>query len=519
MRGWSAALALLSLTVSGRSATVTGNPSNYRQMMHILQPGDILMLAPGQYPPLAITDLNGKPGAWITITGPSSGPPALIAGEAGSNTIEIVNSSYIAIEHLRINSRNIPGAFGISAKGGLHNHTHDIRIEANVLVGQGGSQQTDGISTKLPTWGWIIRNNQILQAGTGIYLGNSDGTQPFVHGLIENNLVQDAIGYDMEIKDQVSIPPLVGMPAGPTSTIIRNNVFIKDDRPSPDGDRPNVLVGSFPASGIGSLNRYEIYGNYFYHNLREALFQGSGRISLHDNIFVDAPADYAAVTLRQQNFPLQLAYVYNNTIYTAGKGIYFGTAALTSDAVIGNLIFASHPISGPISHLSNNITAEMASASTYVRSPSIELGSMDFYPRSIKCEGPTIDLSPFRSDTDYNLDFNGVRKDQRKASVVFRGAYAGMGSNPGWHLQAAIKPPDTNSGMTAGIEVQSPVTVRTDRLRNHVDNNTAISTFDIPRPCSSSHLGSVNCFWDPDAYSPGLLLRHASAADDPAATK
>ncbi len=88
-----------------------------------------------------------------------------------------------------------------------------------------------------------------------------------------------------------------------------------------------MLVGAFPNSGTGSLNLYEIYGNFFFHNPREALFQGSGRVSLHDNIFVDGPHYYPAVVLRRHNFPLKLAYVYNNTVYTTERGIYFGTRA------------------------------------------------------------------------------------------------------------------------------------------------------------------------------------------------
>ena len=228
------------------AAEIKVGPSNYRKLLPTLKPGDTMSLAPGKYSGLTITDLNGTPTAWITIKGPTSGPPALILGKPDSNTVEIVNSSFVAIESLRIDSRGFPGVFGISAKGGDGNLTHDIRIEGNILVGQNGDQQTDGISTKTSTWGWIIRNNQILGAGTGLYLGNSDGTQPFVSGLIENNLIMDTIGYNMEIKDQVSIPAIRGMPTEPTSTIIRNNVFIKDDRPSPDGDRPNLLVGAFP---------------------------------------------------------------------------------------------------------------------------------------------------------------------------------------------------------------------------------------------------------------------------------
>ena len=99
-----------------------------------------------------------------------------------------------------------PSAFGISARGHEDNLTHHIRIEGNTLVGQNDGQQTDAISTKTPTWGWIIRYNRIIGAGTGIYLGESDGTQPFVGGLIEHNLIQDTIGYNCRSRIRSSIP-------------------------------------------------------------------------------------------------------------------------------------------------------------------------------------------------------------------------------------------------------------------------------------------------------------------------
>jgi hypothetical protein len=433
-------LSLLNMALPAAAAEVNTNPSHYVKHLRSLKPGDTLNLAPGKYSRLTIAGLNGTPTAWITIRGPVSGPPAVVTGEAGYNTVEIINSSFVAIENLRVDSRGIEGAFGISAKGGSGNLTHDIRVEGNILVGQGAEQQTVGISTKTPTWGWIIRNNQILGAGTGIYLGNSDGTQPFVNGVIESNLIQDTIGYNMEIKDQISIPDILGMPTEPTSTIIRNNVFIKDDRPSPEGDRPNLLVGAFPRTGTGSHNLYEIYCNFFFHNHREALFQGSGRISLHDNIFVDGPPDYAAVVLMRQNFPLRVAYVYNNTVYTTERGIHFETPALDADAVVGNLVFGSTPITGPITQMSDNVVGPLASARAYVDSPSFELGAMDFYPHAGKCQGKAIDLRPFHTDTNFNRDFNGTLKTKAKGAVVFRGAYAGDGNNPGWRLQAGIKP-------------------------------------------------------------------------------
>jgi hypothetical protein len=431
------------------AAVVDADPSTYRALLATLKPGDTLNLAPGTYPRLKISGLNGNPSAWITISGPTTGPPAVIAGEFGYNTVEILNSSYVAIENLRIDSRGIPGAFGLSARYHEENLTHDVRVEGNTFVGQNGGQQTDAISTKTPTWGWIIRYNRILGAGTGLYLGDSDGTQPFVAGIVEHNLIQDTIGYNMQIKDQIEIPSIPGMPMAPTKTIISDNVFIKNDQPSPDGDRPNLLVGAFPLTGTGSLNMYEIYRNYFFHNHREALFQGSGRVSLHDNVFVDGPYQYPAVVLRRQNDPLQIAYVYNNTVYTSGPGIYFGTRAMIDDAVVGNLVFALTPISGAIMRQSHNLIDSIENAPKYVAAPGFDVAASDFYPLPGKCQGPVTDLSLFQTDQDYALDFNGTAKTSSKSAVVFRGAYAGEGVNPGWQLQTDIKAPRPPSAKSA----------------------------------------------------------------------
>jgi len=528
-------LVLPSLVPPATAAEVNASPSDCRKILPTLKPGDTMTLQPGKYPPLTIAGLNGSPDAWITIRGPLTGPPAVITGESGYNTVEIINSSYVAIENLRIDSRGIGGAFGISAKGGVRNRTHNIRIEGNVLVGQDSDQQTDGISTKTPTWGWIIRNNQILGAGTGIYLGDSDGTQPFVNGLIENNLIKDTIGYNMEIKDQISIPEIQGMPTEPTSTIIRNNVFIKNDRRSPDGDRPNLLVGGFPRTGTGSQNLYEIYGNFFLHNHREALFQGSGRISLHDNIFADGPPDYPAIVLRRQNFPLKIAYIYNNTVYTTGPGIHFGTPALDADAVLGNLAFGSAPITGAIVHSSDNLVGPLALASTYVTSPSFELRSMDFYPRTGKCRGKPIDLRQFKTQAGFDRDFNGTLKTQAKGAVVFRGAYAGSGTNPGWRLQAAIKGSGELATRTTDQSGTSPSLDRTGRnlntfvhtppqRSNDFEIGTTTAAKDRAALASCSHCEPVHrvgdrCPWLDDSYAAGLLLREPTARAEPASAE
>lgn len=430
-------IAASALASKGVAAEYKATPSNYVSRMTRLKAGDTLSLAAGTYPGLKITGLRGSSAGWIVIAGPPSGAPAVIVGSACCNTVEIVNSSFVSIENLTIDSKGIEGTFGISAKDGLSNLTHDIRIQNNRFIGQGASQQTVAISSKTPTWGWIIRRNTISGAGTGIYLGDSNGTQPFVAGVVENNFIENTIGYDMEIKWQRRRPSVAGMPVSPASTIIRNNVFAKDGRPSPDGDRPNVLVGGFPETGAGADDLYEMYGNLFFNNPREALLQASGRVSVHDNIFVGG--EYTAIALQAQDLPLKLAHVYNNTIYTEHQGILFGSAATLEDAVVGNLIFAPVPMSGPVKHAVGNVGDTLAHAGEYVSAPSFDLATMDFYPQVQKCVGTPLDLQQFAAETDYALDFNGAPKDALKQGIAFRGAYAGEGKNPGWKLQSAPK--------------------------------------------------------------------------------
>lgn len=269
------------------AANYQGTPTDFKARLSMLQPGDTLELAAGSYPHFTISDKNGTPTQWITITGPTSGPPAIVQADLAPccNTVEIVRSSYVAIRNLTVDNRSVRGAFAISAKTGP---VHHIRIERNRLVFTNAGQQDVGVSTKVATWGWEIRENVIEHAGTGMYLGNSDGSLPFVEGLIERNLLLETIGYNLQIKHQAAWPTTAGLPTGPTRTIIRDNVFIKDSRASPDGDRPNLLVGGWPDTGAGSDNLYEIYGNFFFENPREALIQATGsqhhrrRAPVHD---------------------------------------------------------------------------------------------------------------------------------------------------------------------------------------------------------------------------------------------
>ena len=463
LRGMWAVMASAALAVSpavAAAATVQADPSNYVAKLGTLHPGDTLQLAAGTYVGLALSNLDGTASQWITVSGPAVDPPTAVIQASPSgccNVVDITNSSFLAIENLLIDGNHVPSAFGISAGGGTANVVHDIRIDGNTIVHCDNDgdpndlgQQDDGISTKTPTWGWIIRRNKIVGAGTGLYLGNSDGSDPFIGGLIEDNLVDSPTGYCMEIKFQMPRPSVAGIPTSPTTTIIRDNVFIKKDHAATtSGGRPQVLVGGFPATGPGAQDRYEIFGNLFFHDSDDSLLQASGRVTIHDNLFVDAPGQ-RAIALRDQDLPLEQAYVYNNTIYGMPSGIVFGNSAPQGDAVVGNLVFAATPITGPISDMRDNMADTQASAGQYVAMPSTTLGAMDFYPLAGKCTGTALDESKFAQDTAYSVDFNGTSK----GAFTYRGAYAGSGANPGWPPGDGIKqggaPADAGAGSSSG---------------------------------------------------------------------
>jgi hypothetical protein len=391
-----------------------------------LRPGDTLQLASGDYPHLTIAKLNGRPDAWITIAGPKEGAPARIVADAEHNSIELVDSSYVAIENLLVDGKDLPGAFGVSAKGGLGNRVHDIRIENCTFEHHSGSQQQVAISTKTPTWGWIIRGNRILDAGTGMYLGNSNGEDPFVAGTIEGNLVQHTLGYSIEIKFQRARPAQAGLPEGPSTTTIRDNVLAKDERASPDGDRPNLLVGGFPDSGPGALDRYEICANLFLQNPRESLLQASGRVRIHDNVF--AGSGPCAILLADHDLPLREAQVWCNTIYGVATGIRFGSPAREADALIGNLVFAATPFAGPIALERENLVDSVAHAGRHVRAPSLVPGKMDFHPLERACQGAALELEL--------CDFDGIRSER----CTRRGAYALPGGDGAFQLDLERKP-------------------------------------------------------------------------------
>ncbi len=420
------------LSVEACAKTIVGNPSDYLSKLRSLAPGDVLFLAAGTYrQDLPVHKLNGSPDAWITIEGPQTGAPAEFLARPRTNTISIGNSSYVVIRNLKLEGT---GQDADAVKGEIKTRwAHHITIENLTINGYNASQQDVAISTKCPAWNWVIRNNVINGAGTGMYLGDSDGSAPFIAGVIENNLVTDTRGYNIEIKHQVRRP--VGLPdlgPGPFDTIIRYNVFSKEHNGSVENmARPNVLVGHFPKHGPGAEDRYLIYGNFFYQNPTERLFQGEGTVALYDNLFINDVGD--AISIQPHKWIPRRIQIFHNTVLARDAGILVtGAPATEVQEVIGNAVFAAQPLRGG-DHRGNFVAARSAAKRSLVNPTSRD--ALDLHPVDDSLKGMPEANQLMEMFQDGSCDFDGRLRDGS-----FRGAYAGRGTSARWRPELTRQP-------------------------------------------------------------------------------
>jgi hypothetical protein len=349
---WVCAIAL-HLGAAG-AAVHTAGPDDYQQYLKRLEPGDVLQLEAGVYHQrLPLRNLQGLPGSEIVIEGPAEGGEAVFIAQDGTITISLIDVAHVTIRRLRLEGRGAR-AHAVVAEG-RGRYAHHVTLEDLRISGYDAGQGYVGISTKVPAWNWIIRRNHISDTGTGMYLGNSDGNAPFVAGLIEGNVVERTLGYNLQIKHQLPRPALAGMPQSPSATVIRDNVFSKRERGSAaDRARPNVLLGHWPLQGSGREDRYLVYRNLFLHNPHERLLQAEGNVALYNNVFVNAFGD--GVSLQAHNDVPRHVDVLHNTIVSRDTGMRLSDADPGSrQRVSGNIIYAAKPMAVPEALQGDNV--------------------------------------------------------------------------------------------------------------------------------------------------------------------
>ena len=322
---------------------------NYREQLRRLQPGDRLLLEPGDYlQGLPLHHLSGQAGQPIVIEATNPAAPPRFVARLRANTVSLVDARHLVVRHLELDGRNLP-VDAVKAEG--HSRYADfITLEHLYIHDHAASQQNVAISTKCPAFGWVVRSNRIERVGTGMYFGDSDGSDPFVGGVIEGNRITHTLGYNLQIKHQKFrsseyADRLVEV-ANRHDTVIRYNVFSKQDAlPGPQA-RPNVLLGHVPLTGPGSEDRYLVYGNLFLHNPSEALLQAEGRVAVYDNVFINGSGD--AIRIQPHNDIPRDMDIFSNTVLASGTGIQVHQAegAAYRQRVVANVVAAVTPLRG-----------------------------------------------------------------------------------------------------------------------------------------------------------------------------
>ncbi len=414
----STVLVVLGFAAAGaRGADYAADPADYRARVRQLRAGDTLHLAPGEYREgLDLWRLSGRADAPISIVGAPGPRRSVFVAAAARNTISIVDSAYLRVADLELRgSGAVVDAVKAEHRGRF---AHHITLERLRIVGYDANQQIVAISTKCPAWNWTIRRNVIIGAGTGMYLGDSDGSAPFIRSVIEGNVVSGTRGYSIQIKHQNAWPRLHGPVDGPRETIIRYNTLRKDARSSRGAlARPNLLLGHWPLRGRGSSDRYVVYGNLVVDNPTEALVQAEGNVTLYNNVLVNRTDD-AIVVREHKDLPRSID-IFHNTVVARGIGILVRNGdPMYSQVVTENAIYSAGV--RPVTLAASNFLRPYDDAGTlleYLKPASgVPVGGprFDVHEQSI---GDTPDRSAL---PDASLDF-----DRRPRRRDVAGAYAG----------------------------------------------------------------------------------------------
>lgn len=386
-------LLLAGLAPVGRAAEYHAGPEDYRPYLSRLAAGDRLVLRAGDYARgLPLHNLEGRADAPVVVEGPAGGPRARFLARPGANTVSLVNVRHVVIRNLELDGRNLP-VDAVKAEGHAR-FAHHVTLENLHIHDHAASQQNVGISSKCPAFGWIVRGNRIERVGTGMYFGDSDGTDPFVAGLIEANHVSDTLGYSLQIKHQKARPADLPEADARHDTVIRRNLFAKDGPASAQSEkqanaRPNVLLGHVPANDSGADDRYLVYGNLFWQNPGEALFQGEGNLAVYNNVFVNRHG--TAVRIQPHNDIPRQVEVLHNTVLARDEGIALRQregAPEFSQRVMRNLVFAARPLLG--GEQADNLAGTWEVAASHLARPYAELTGLDLSPRgrAVRAKAP-----------------------------------------------------------------------------------------------------------------------------------
>lgn len=484
--GWITALGLILWPQASKATDFSANPDNYVDILASLQAGDTLKLAAGNYNEgLDLVDLNGHDQAWFRIEGPLEGSPAVILSLATQSSIRIKNCSYVQLFGLTLQGEAGRSHHAIELTEDA-DYAHHILIEELHITGFNQTADQAAIITEATAWDWIIRRNHIEDVGTGLQLGNGDESSPFIRGTIEQNAILQPLAYAISIGAQSKRPSTTGVPQQSATTFIRHNVLSKSHLSRMNVTaRPLLRLESQATSGFAERDDYQVYGNVFYENVfpGQALLLAEGNLRVHNNILVNALG--TAIEVRSLTASVRELDIFNNTIIAKDYGIKIEDVTLAFEqTVVGNAIFANTPIVNPQGESQNKLDKRPGSADDFLRSPQ----SFDYFPKESALAGSHLDLEYFASMRDYDLDFNGVKRNGNT-----RGAYHDNGENTGWRIHLGRKNRDILIAGDAGLSDATSIDVGRQDAATWIDGGAINTMTDASGQDANSPSSACSC--------------------------
>ena len=235
------------LVASAATAAEIGPGSDLCSAINALQPGEELVLAPGEYSGPCTIQRGGRAGAPIVIRAADPGQrPHVVYHGATANILD-VKADHVTVRGLAFGP-TAPGVDGVRIFSRAAVEITDCEFDG--LGGIAGAVNHTSIA------GLSVLRNVITNSGsTGMYFGCHEGVECAVSGLrVEDNFIEHInaadpeVGYGLQVKLN-------------SAGVIRNNVIVDTKGPgimvygARDGLRSNivernVVMGSRTSSGI-----------------------------------------------------------------------------------------------------------------------------------------------------------------------------------------------------------------------------------------------------------------------------
>jgi hypothetical protein len=306
---------LIGAGVSQLESAEIGPDTDLCRVLDALQPGEELLLDPGDYPAGCWIRRGGTPGAPVVIRSAEAQRPArLVSRGQGRNLLEI-HASDVVLRGLHFGANEADGVRIISGHRVVVEDCEFSQIAGIAVVANHTSIR-----------GLTVRRNAIQDSGaTAMYFGCHDGLACTVAGLlIEGNLVRGVsavgqqIGYGMQVKLN-------------SSAIIRDNVVL-------DTKGPGIMVyGSRDLVATSVVERNFVRGS----RTSSGIVVGGGPVLVRNNVSGwNAEAGIGLENYGGRGLLRAIVLIHNSVYANLGGGIMAPERGPIEASVVNNAAHA-----------------------------------------------------------------------------------------------------------------------------------------------------------------------------------